>query len=159
MQSQALLLLVLVTDTAGTHPRLHTTPGPPLTMFKIDFLLCTAACCLATSVSPANPSSSSLCLSPMSMLCWEVRLLVPTGWMLIGMPTCVPPLCPWQCSSHTKDGWLQSRCKVGHCTCHSTRPLPDDSLRGHSLSRSPCHVATHTAGTVTPTPALPHSPM
>lgn len=109
-------IVASVRDTPGTHS--STRPQA----FHTPCLRQTVLCKLPAVWDPqslASPSSLFLSVAAafppaMFLLHWEVRLWVPTGWLLTGMlqglaPTCSHPPCLWQCSSNTNDGFGQDR--------------------------------------------------
>lgn len=102
-----------VRDTPGTHS--STRPQA----LHSPCLRQTVLCKLPAVWDPqslASPSSLFLSVAApcpaMFLLYWEVRLWVPTLWLLTGMlqgpaPTCSHLPCLWQCSSNTNDGFSQ----------------------------------------------------
>lgn len=160
-----------VRDTPGTHS--STRPQALHSPCSRQTVLCK----LPAVGKPIFPLP--LCGCPprpaMFLLYWEVRLWVPTGWLLTGMlqgpaPTCSHPPCLWQCSSNTNNGFGQDRRSLLSLSLTMTYAWMTPS--GVTPLHVPCLVAVYTLSRisppqlrvtpwfgVTPTPAPSHSPM
>lgn len=144
-----------VRDTPGTHS--STRPQA----FHTPCLRQTVLCKLPAVWDPqslASPSSLFLSVAAafppaMFLLYWEVRLWVPTGWLLTGMlqglaPTCSHPPCLWQCSSNTNDGFGQDRQSLLSLSLTMTYAWMTPS--GVTPLQVPCLVAVYTLSRISP---------